>query len=174
MPWSNLFGRNDHEMIAKNSHTLPLLILDKIPAMIKSGTLIACNKWRPKRFNYPKTSKGINHDRLLLPQNQRKRSTGAALHTASSSLSSHPLGESGWVPCLQEDGPGTGKFAHEPFSGCHTGNNTPRGDALKDVLRIPRNEMAVIDNISLAFLELLLCQHASHDGGMVENSHLSG
>lgn len=103
--------------------------------------------------------------------NKKKFST--ALHTTRSSLSSHPLCKPSWVPRLQKDGPWSRELANQAFSGCYTGHNPPGGDALKNILCIPRNEMAVIDNVSLALLELLMCQQSSRDSEGVGNSHLS-
>lgn len=65
-----------------------------------------------------------------------------------------PLSESLWISCLQEDRARAGEPTDQAFAGGQVGDQSAARRTLEDVLAIPRNEMAVVDNISFARLKL--------------------
>ena len=66
--------------------------------------------------------------------------------------SPHIHSERGRIPRLHEDRPRTGELAHQPFARADAGDDTPARHALQDVLAIPGYEVAVVDDVFLAFL----------------------
>ena len=66
------------------------------------------------------------------------------------------MGEALRIPGLDEDSAGTCELAYQAFTRSHATDDTTRGNALENVLGVPGNEMAVVDNVSLTILELIL------------------
>lgn len=58
------------------------------------------------------------------------------------------------VACLDEDGTWTGELTDQSFSGYDAADNTATCDAFHDIVAVPGYQMAVIDDVFLAFLEL--------------------
>ena len=48
------------------------------------------------------------------------------------------------------------KLAHKPFAGSQIADNAARRNPLERVLAVPRDEMAVVDDILFAFAELAI------------------
>ena len=71
-------------------------------------------------------------------------------------MRAHPHGESGRVARLHEDGAGTGEFADEPLAGADTRDDAAARDALHDVLAVPGDEVAVVDDVFFFWLELVV------------------
>ena len=66
--------------------------------------------------------------------------------------------ESGCIPGLQEYGTRASEFAHETFARAYARDNATASNTLDHVLAIPSNEVAVVDDVPLAFLQLQQCQ----------------
>jgi hypothetical protein len=58
------------------------------------------------------------------------------------------------IPRLQEDRPRTGELADETFAGADSADDASRRHALHDVLAIPRDKMAIVDDIAFALNQL--------------------
>lgn len=88
------------------------------------------------------------------------RSTIARTQSKSMKLAYGPSSSWYWkrqiyrISGLHENCPRTRKFTHETFTRRQTRNDTSRCNSLEDVLRIPRNEMTVINDVSLSFYKL--------------------
>jgi len=59
------------------------------------------------------------------------------------------------VASLHEDSSRPHKLAHKAFAGSQIADNAARRNALKRVLAVPRDEMAVVDDVLFAFAELM-------------------
>lgn len=59
------------------------------------------------------------------------------------------------VAGLDEDGAGPRELADEALARRHAGNDAARSDALEHVLAVPRDQVAVVDDVTLVLLELL-------------------
>lgn len=62
--------------------------------------------------------------------------------------------ESLCVSRLHEHGAGTGKLADQSLTRCDPGHDASRSSAFQNVLAVPGDEVAVIDDVFLAFDEL--------------------
>lgn len=71
-------------------------------------------------------------------------------------LPGQPSRELARIPRLHEDGAGACELAHEALGGGDVGDDAARGDALEDVLAVPRDEVVVVDVVLFVFLELCL------------------
>ena len=58
------------------------------------------------------------------------------------------------VASLHKHGSRTHKLAHKAFAGSQIADNAARRDPLERVLAVPRDEMAVVDDVLFAFAEL--------------------
>ena len=58
------------------------------------------------------------------------------------------------VPGLHIDGPGTGELADQAFTGADSANDPSRRHALHDVFAVPRDKMAVVDDVAFPLDEL--------------------
>lgn len=65
-----------------------------------------------------------------------------------------PRRESLSIPGLHENSSRTRELAHQAFAGRHVRKDTARGHALEHILAVPRNKMAVINDVLLVFLQL--------------------
>lgn len=74
-------------------------------------------------------------------------------------MCSHPSCEFLRISRLHEYGPRARKLAHQAFSAADARDDAPARHALHHVLAVPGYEMAVVDDVFLAFDELsFLCQ----------------
>lgn len=93
------------------------------------------------------------------------RRTGASCRGVARTMGGHPLRERLRVARLDEDGAGPGELADEALGGRHVGDDAARRDALENVLAVPSDQVAVVDNVPLALLQLeragVSCQHYS-------------
>ena len=71
-----------------------------------------------------------------------------------SRLAGCPSYESLRIPRLHVDRSGTGELAHQPFVGRHAGDDAAGRRALEDILAVPSDEVAVVDDIPFTFDEL--------------------
>ena len=62
------------------------------------------------------------------------------------------------VPRLHENSSRACELAHQTLPGRKVANNTSGGDALEHVLAVPGDEVAIVDDVLLAFAELQQCQ----------------
>lgn len=69
-------------------------------------------------------------------------------------MGAHPHSKSGSIACLHEHSPRTSELAHKTFAGADTRDDSSACDALHDVFAVPRNEVTIIDDILLLWLEL--------------------
>lgn len=58
------------------------------------------------------------------------------------------------IACLHINGAGSGKLAHQTFSGRETGDDAARRNSLNHVLGIPRHQVSVVDDVFLTLNEL--------------------
>ena len=58
------------------------------------------------------------------------------------------------IASLHEHRSRTHKFAHKTFAGSQIADNAARRNPLERVLAVPRNEVAVVDDVLFAFAEL--------------------
>ena len=63
-------------------------------------------------------------------------------------------GHSHRIASLHENGSRTHKLAHKAFTRRQVADNTARCNPLERVLAVPRNEVAVVDDVLFAFAEL--------------------
>jgi hypothetical protein len=64
-------------------------------------------------------------------------------------------GHSHRIASLHEYSSRTHKFAHKTFAGSQIADNAARRNPLERVLAVPRDEMAVVDDVLFAFAELI-------------------
>lgn len=58
------------------------------------------------------------------------------------------------IPRLQENGSGALEFTHKTFASAEIANDATTGNPFEHVVAIPRNEMAVVDDVFLAITQL--------------------
>ena len=58
------------------------------------------------------------------------------------------------IASLHEDSSRPHKLAHKAFAGSQIADNAARRNPLERVLAVPRDEMAVVDDVFFAFAEL--------------------
>ena len=71
------------------------------------------------------------------------------------------------IPRLHEHGPRACELAHQTLTGSEVANNTSGRDALEHVFAVPSDEVAVVDDVLLAFAELVQCQRPSARSGLI-------
>ena len=91
-----------------------------------------------------KFSRGCTDLRSLRPKTRLVLGSGTT----------HPHGERCWVPCLQEYGPRPGEFTDKTFTRADTRDDAAACDTFHDVFAVPGDEMAVVDDVLFAILEL--------------------
>lgn len=70
-----------------------------------------------------------------------------ALHN---SMGCHVRSELRRIPRLKENGSGTLEFTYEAFASTEIADDATTGDSFEHVVAVPRNKMAVVDNVLLA------------------------
>lgn len=58
------------------------------------------------------------------------------------------------IPCLNIHCTRSGKLADQAFGRRDAGNDAARGDTLKDVFRVPRNQMAIVHSVLFPLQQL--------------------
>ena len=62
------------------------------------------------------------------------------------------------IPRLHENRPRACELTNQTLPGHHIRYDAAGCDALEDVLAVPRNEVTVVDDVLLVFLQLIACQ----------------
>lgn len=70
-------------------------------------------------------------------------------------MTSHIHGKLIRIPRLHENRTRAGEFANEAFSRTHVTDDTPRSDSFQNVIAVPCDEVAVVDDVFLACTELV-------------------
>ena len=60
------------------------------------------------------------------------------------------------VPSLHEHSTGSGELAHQSFTSRQSRDDTARSYTLKNILRVPGDQVAIVHNISLSIRKLRL------------------
>ena len=64
------------------------------------------------------------------------------------------------VSCLHKDGTRPGELAHKAFTSCQVADNPARRNTFQRVFAVPRDEMSVVDDVFLAFAELVIMKRS--------------
>lgn len=81
-------------------------------------------------------------------------SRSSSSHRCIGRVGTQPHRKSLCVPGLHEDSSWTGEFADQPLASHQVRHDTAGRDALEDILAVPSNEMPVVDDVFLVFLQL--------------------
>jgi hypothetical protein len=65
-----------------------------------------------------------------------------------------------WVTRLHENGAWSSEFAHKAFTSCQVADNPARRNTLERVFAIPSHKMSVVDDVFLAFAELVVMKRS--------------
>ena len=79
-------------------------------------------------------------------------------HRCIRRIGTQPCCEGLRIPRLHKDCSRPSEFADQTFASHHVRHNAARCNALEDVLAVPRNEVTVVDDVLLVFLQLIACQ----------------
>jgi hypothetical protein len=64
------------------------------------------------------------------------------------------------VSCLHKDGTRPGELAHKAFTSCQVADNPARRNTLQRVFAVPRDQMSVVNDVFLAFAELVIMERS--------------
>src|SRR2546421_13091551 len=78
-------------------------------------------------------------------------------------LSCHVSVEGLRIPRLQEDRPRTGELADKTFARSNSADDASRSDAFHDILAIPCDQIAIVDDIAFALNQLPGSQQEGRD-----------
>lgn len=72
----------------------------------------------------------------------------------SASVCSHVLGKGSRIASLHKHGAGTREFAHQTFARAHVADDAATRHSFEDVVAVPRDQVAIVDDVFFAFPEL--------------------